>query len=59
MKPGMPMSELSTVSEKVFIMGALPNLKKLKEMSRELDTFSKSSGFKTVCCVSFFLNLRK
>jgi hypothetical protein len=33
----MPMSELSTVSEKVFIMGALPEPEEVKEMSRRID----------------------
>lgn len=31
------MSELSTVSEKVFIMGALPEPEEVKEMSRRID----------------------
>jgi hypothetical protein len=33
----MPMSEFSTVSEKVFIMGALPEPEEVKEMSRRID----------------------
>jgi|GEM_PF-1156079 len=35
--PGMPMSESSKVSEKVFIMGALPEPEEVKEMSRRID----------------------
>ncbi len=31
------MSEFSTVSEKVFIMGALPEPEEVKEMSRRID----------------------
>lgn len=33
----MPMSESSKVSEKVFIMGALPEPEEVKEMSRRID----------------------
>ncbi len=35
--PAMPMSESSTVSEKVLIMGALPEPDEVKEMSRRID----------------------
>ena len=35
--PAMPMSESSTVSEKVLTMGALPEPDEVKEMSRRID----------------------
>jgi hypothetical protein len=35
--PAMPMSESSTVSEKVLAMGALPEPDEVKEMSRRID----------------------
>jgi hypothetical protein len=35
--PAMPMSESSTVSEKVLTMGALPEPHEVKEMSRRID----------------------
>ena len=35
--PAMPMSESSTVSEKVLAMGALPEPHEVKEMSRRID----------------------
>ena len=35
--PAMPMSESSTVSEKVLAMGALPEPDEVKEMSRKID----------------------
>jgi hypothetical protein len=35
--PAIPMSESSTVSEKVLIMGALPEPDDVKEMSRRID----------------------
>jgi hypothetical protein len=35
--PAMPMSESSTVSEKVLIMGALPEPNDVKEMSIRID----------------------
>jgi len=35
--PAMPMSESSTVSDKVLTMGALPEPYEVKEMSRRID----------------------
>ena len=35
--PAMPMSESSTVSDKVLTMGALPEPHEVKEMSRRID----------------------
>ena len=35
--PAMPMSESSTVSEKILTMGALPEPDEVKEMSRRID----------------------
>ena len=35
--PAIPMSESSTVSEKVFIMGALPEHDEVKEMRARID----------------------